>query len=161
MMTDVNLAKIRDAQESEGTSVGFLYKRMRNGIQRAEVRFDGLAGCLRTPQGGSNRQTVLLLNDGVIESRLLSPRETAKLMGAPDTFVLPDRYNDAYRAMGDGVAVPVVSWLSSHLLIPLVAGSRNRLIIQRDNVNPTTEEQLQLFRNGSDFRAQTWETSCT
>jgi hypothetical protein len=37
-------------------------------------------------------------------------------MGAPDDFVLPSRYNDAYKAMGDGVVVPVVSWLSDHLL---------------------------------------------
>lgn len=45
-------------------------------------------------------------------------------MGAPDTFWLPDRYNDAYRAMGDAVAVPVVSWLSRQLLIPLALTAR-------------------------------------
>ena len=38
-------------------------------------------------------------------------------MGVPDSFWLPDSYNDAYRAMGDGVAVPVVQWLSQNLLI--------------------------------------------
>jgi hypothetical protein len=42
-------------------------------------------------------------------------------MGAPDNFKLPGNYNDAYRAMGDGVSVPVVAWLGEHLLTPLVS----------------------------------------
>ena len=29
--------------------------------QRAEVRFDGISGCLRTPAGGSSRQTILVV----------------------------------------------------------------------------------------------------
>ena len=118
MMTTVNLEKTNRAIE-RGPSVGFLYKRIRGGVQRAEVRFDGVAGCLRTPQGGSSRQIVLILKDGNIRSRLLSPREAARLMGVPDLFWLPPRYNDAYRAIGDGVAVPVVRWLSDRLLTHL------------------------------------------
>ena len=123
MMTERNLNKVRHAVE-QGFSVGFLYKRVRVGVQRAEVRFDGIAGCLRTPQGGSSRQTVLIVSDGEVRSRLLSPREAARLMGVPDSFWLPDRYNDAYRAMGDGVAVPAVRWLSDNLLVPLAEVSR-------------------------------------
>ena len=118
MMTDRNLAKVESAI-LEQPSVGFLYKRMRHGVQRAEVRFDGVAGCLRTPDGGSSRQTVLIANDLGLSSRLLSPREAARLMGVPDAFRLPTNYNDSYRAIGDGVAVPVVRWLSQHLLEPL------------------------------------------
>ena len=38
-------------------------------------------------------------------------------MGVPDTFWLPPKYNNAYRAIGDGVAVPVVQWLSERLLV--------------------------------------------
>ncbi|RKO66432.1 DNA cytosine methyltransferase [Desulfofundulus salinus] len=119
IMSPSNRQKIEKALSSGGRWVGTLYKRTRNGVQRAEARFDGIAGCLRTPQGGSSRQTVLIVDKGEVKSRLLSPREAARLMGAPDTFWLPDRYNDAYRAMGDAVAVPVVSWLSRQLLIPL------------------------------------------
>ena len=115
MMSTSNLEKTNRAID-RGASVGFAYKRVREGVQRAEVRFDGIAGCLRTPQGGSSRQIVLTLNDGEIKSRLLSPREAARLMGVPDTFWLPPRYNDAYRAIGDGVAVPVVRWLCDQLL---------------------------------------------
>jgi len=119
LMNATNRKKVRDAERSEKRHIGFVYKRMRDGEQRAEVRFDGITGCLRTPRGGSSRQTVIVVEDGTIRSRLLSAREAARLMGAPETFKLPARYNDAYKAMGDAVAVPVVRWLSEHLLEPL------------------------------------------
>jgi DNA (cytosine-5)-methyltransferase 1 len=94
--------------------------------QRLEIRFDGVAGCLRTPEGGSSRQVVLLVEQGTVHTRLMTVRECARLMGAPDTFTIPVSYNDGYRAMGDGVAVPVVRWLSRHLLAPLASRSRRR-----------------------------------
>jgi len=107
-----------------------VYRRTRreNGasVVRAELRFD-LAGCLRTPAGGSSRQIVLCLErnaqnpDGVrIRSRLLSPRESGRLMGLPDGYVLPRRANDAYHLTGDGVVVPVIAHLEQHLLHPLM-----------------------------------------
>ena len=130
MMTDVNSEKTERAIE-RGRSVGFIYKRIRQGVQRAEIRFDGVAGCLRTPQGGSSRQIVLVIDDGSIRSRLLSPREAARLMGVPDSFWLPSKYNDAYRAIGDGVAVPVVRWLSDQLLVHLAQLCRDSRVDTR------------------------------
>ena len=130
MMTDLNLEKTNLAME-RGPSVGFIYKRIRENVQRAEVRFDGVAGCLRTPEGGSSRQIVLSLNNGRVRSRLLSPREAARLMGVPDPFWLPPKYNDAYRAIGDGVAVPVVRWLSERLLVHLARLCRDSEIDAR------------------------------
>ena len=126
MMTELNLRKTKLAMDM-GPSVGFVYKRVRNGVQRAEVRFDGVAGCLRTPEGGSSRQIVLALEGRKARSRLLSPREAARLMGVPDRCWLPPKYNDAYRAMGDGVAVPVARWLSEQLLVPLAIHCRDSL----------------------------------
>jgi DNA (cytosine-5)-methyltransferase 1 len=96
------------------------YKRTRGGRPVLELRFDGVAGCLRTPDGGSSRQLLVVKKDGKIKTRLLTVRETARLMGVPETFALPGSYNDGYRAMGDAVAVPVVTYLSQHLLAPLV-----------------------------------------
>ncbi len=119
MMNETNLSKVRQAQSTGTRQVGFLYKRIRRDVQRAEVRFDGLSGCLRTPQGGSSRQTVVIVEGRRIRTRLLSPREAARLMGAPNTFRLPENYNNAYKAMGDAVAVPVVRWLSENLLVPI------------------------------------------
>jgi len=96
------------------------YKRTRNGRQVLELRFDRIAGCLRTPEGGSSRQLLLLRKNGKLACRLLTVREAARLMGAPDSYKLPVGYNEAYKAMGDGVAVPVARWLAQHLLLPLV-----------------------------------------
>jgi len=126
MMTPINRAKVRDDEAAAGRTIGTLYRRIREGVQRAEVRFDGVAGCLRTPVGGSSRQTVVVVEPGRVRSRLLTPREAARLMGAPDEFWLPMNYNDAYLAMGDGVAVPVVSWLAQHLLIPIATSGRTK-----------------------------------
>jgi DNA (cytosine-5)-methyltransferase 1 len=127
MMTDVNLRKVMAAQALGSLKVGTIYKRTRLGIQRAEVRFDGIAGCLRTPSGGSSRQTIMIVNGPDIRTRLLSPREAARLMGLPDTYSLPKRYNDAYHLVGDGVAVPVVAHITQYLLNPIIAAQENAL----------------------------------
>ena len=61
----------------------------------------------------------MVVNGANIKSRLISPREAARLMGLPDSYKLPDNYNEAYHLMGDGVVVPVVSHLNKHLLLPI------------------------------------------
>lgn len=128
-MSPVNKLKLDQARATGRRQVGTVYKRTRTvrGVKsvHAEVRFDGIAGCLRTPSGGSSRQTILLVHGDVVRSRLLSPREAARLMGLPDDFRLPERYNDAYHLAGDGVCVPVVRYLSEHLLEPLLGSSED------------------------------------
>lgn len=120
-MSEVNRRKVMEAQTSGALKVGTIYRRTRAGVVRAEVRFDGVSGCLRTPSGGSSRQTLLLVQGQRIRSRLLSPREAARLMGLPDEYRLPKRYNDAYHLAGDGVATPVVSHIARRLLEPILA----------------------------------------
>ena len=93
---------------------------MRKGVQRAEVRFDGLAGCLRTPRGGSSRQMLLIVEDGAVKSRWLTAREGARLMGLPDSYVLPAAQSPGLHVIGDGVAIPVVRHLAVNLLEPLL-----------------------------------------
>ena len=123
LMSPTNLAKVQRAQHSDNIEIGTVYKRMRveDGAkrQRAEARFDGISGCLRTPIGGSSRQIILVVKGNDIRSRLLSVREAARLMGLPDQYWLPSSYNDGYHVMGDAVVVQVVSWLEKHILQPL------------------------------------------
>ncbi|MES2885073.1 MAG: DNA cytosine methyltransferase [Pseudomonadota bacterium] len=120
MMSPANRRKVLAAQAGGQRRIGTLYQRTRAGQQRAEVRFDGISGCLRTPAGGSSRQKILVVQGSSIRSRLLSAREAARLMGLPDSYRLPARYNEAYHLAGDGVAVPVVAHLARHLLEPLM-----------------------------------------
>ena len=96
------------------------YRRTRNGKQVLELRFDNIAGCLRTPEGGSSRQILVFSINGVLRSRLLTVRETARLMGVSDDYNIPGSYNDGYKAMGDAVAAPVAQWLATTFLQPLV-----------------------------------------
>ncbi|WP_426035889.1 DNA cytosine methyltransferase [Brevundimonas sp. DC300-4] len=128
LMSPVNRAKVQAAQRAGRRMVGGVYRRTRTDAsghkaQRAEVRFDDVAGCLRTPSGGSSRQTILVIDGPCIRSRLISARETARLMGLPDSYVLPRSYTDAYHLTGDGVVVPVARHLARYLFEPLVGSS--------------------------------------
>ena len=126
LMSPVNLQKVEAAKNAGYRMVGTIYRRTRRDqhgrpIQRAEIRFDDVAGCLRTPAGGSSRQSIMLVQGQKVQSRLLSPREAARLMGLPDSYQLPESYNEAYHLSGDGLVVPVVRFLAANLLEPLLA----------------------------------------
>ena len=86
---------------------------------RAELRADGIAGCLRTPKGGSAKQILVKMGYGRFMVRYLTPRECARLMGA-DEFVIPDDVTDnqALFGFGDAVCVPAITWLAKHRLNP-------------------------------------------
>ncbi len=134
MMSPINRAKVESAKGEGRRIVGTIYKRTRrdgNGakVQRAEVRFDDVSGCLRTPAGGSSRQTVIVVEGKSVRTRLLSAREAARLMGLPDSYQLPSNYNDAYHLVGDGLAVPVVSFLSRHLLTKILEEGRAPVLV--------------------------------
>ncbi len=124
MMSETNRKKVAQAQASGRRMVGGVYRRTRNGVQRAEVRFDDISGCLRTPSGGSSRQLLLVVEGENIRSRLLSPREAARLMGLKDSYILPANYNAAYHLAGDGVVVPVVGHLAKYLLTPILQANK-------------------------------------
>lgn len=102
------------------------YKRIRNGHQVLELRFDGLAGCLRTPEGGSSRQVLVIKNNGIEKTRLLTIDETAGLMGVRKSYKIPGTYNDGYKAMGDAVVVPVTRFLAKEILAPLATIINNK-----------------------------------
>ncbi len=100
------------------------FRREREGRSMAEIRSDGIAGCLRTPKGGSARQILLRVGKGEISIRLLSPRECARLMGA-DEYVISGNINQALFGFGDAVCVPVVAWIGENYLNPLLREIQN------------------------------------
>ncbi|MEE8128210.1 DNA cytosine methyltransferase [Candidatus Vondammii sp. HM_W22] len=131
MMSEVNLNKVKQAKRAGKKMVGAIYKRTRMDenrckVQRAEVRFDDVAGCLRTPAGGSSRQLIMIVEGRKVRSRLISSRETARLMGLPDDYQLPDNYNESYHLMGDGVVVPVVRHLASNIIEAVLHHQNNK-----------------------------------
>ncbi|WP_395644851.1 DNA cytosine methyltransferase [Terricaulis sp.] len=126
-MSPLQRQRVQAIQASGRRDVGGVFRRIRiehgERVQRAEARFDGIAGCLRTPAGGSSRQMLLFVEGQQLRSRLISPREAARLMGAPDHYPLPEGQTAALHLFGDAVCAPVVRWLSQQLLVPLAGAA--------------------------------------
>lgn len=101
-------------------SHGTVFRRVRHGTSMAELRTDGIAGCLRTPRGGSGRQILFKAGYGRYAVRLITPREAARLMGA-DEYTIAVPLNQALFGFGDAVCVPVIEWIATNYLDPLVA----------------------------------------
>ncbi|MGD0769403.1 MAG: DNA (cytosine-5-)-methyltransferase [Tepidisphaeraceae bacterium] len=98
------------------------FRRVRNGKSMAELRTDGIAGCLRTPRGGSGRQILFKAGKGKYQVRLLTARECARLQGVPDEYVINVGLNQALFGFGDAVCVPAIQWIAEHYLTPATLG---------------------------------------
>lgn len=114
-MSERHRATAQAMIDGERSTVGTVFRRVRNGRSMAELRTDGTAGCLRTPKGGSGRQILFVAGGGRARARLLTPRECARLMGADD-FVIDVPPNQALFGFGDAVCVPVIEWIAEQCL---------------------------------------------
>ncbi|HEV2327944.1 MAG TPA: DNA cytosine methyltransferase [Verrucomicrobiae bacterium] len=119
------------------TTYGTVFRRVRNGQSMAELRTDGIAGCLRTPRGGSGRQILFVAGKGKFAVRLLTPRECARLMGAPD-FKMNVSLNQALFGFGDAVCVRVVEWIARNYLNPLLEEEFTPVVANGSQVKFTT-----------------------
>ena len=130
MMSERQRERLNAIVRHKARRAGAAFRRTRieggETVQRVEARFDGLAGCLRTPAGGSSRQIIFAVENGVVRSRLLSPREAARLMGLPEDYKLPDSASAALKLCGDGVCVPVVQWIAEAIIEPALSTTAAR-----------------------------------
>lgn len=118
-MHDYCKIKIDQLLKTGQTLVSTAFRRTRKDVVRTEVRFDGIAGCLRTTKGGSARQIVIVVQDHKLKMRWMSPREYARLQGAGDYKLVGDNENQQMFGFGDAVCVPVIQWIDNHFLTPL------------------------------------------
>ena len=96
------------------------FRRRRAEGQRAEIRSDGIAGCLRTAVGGSGKQFLIFIREKSVRMRTMTSREYARLQGVPDSFpILAASERRALDAFGDAVCVPVIEWIARNVLVPL------------------------------------------
>jgi DNA (cytosine-5)-methyltransferase 1 len=124
-LSERHLTLAKKMMEGRAWSYATAFRRVRaqaDGTSRsmAELRTDGIAGCLRTPKGGSGRQILFRAGKGRYDVRLLNPRECARLMGAGD-FRVSGSLNEALFGFGDAVCVPAVTWLAQHVFPVRVA----------------------------------------
>ena len=121
MMSPSHLAMVKALSRGERETARTFYRRRRAAGQRAEVRSDDIAGCLRTAAGGSGVQFLLAAGMGTVGMRALTPREYARLQGVPDSFAInANTTRQSLNAFGDAVCVPVVFWIAQNVLMPLV-----------------------------------------
>lgn len=122
-MSERHRATAESMMNSRTISYGTVFRRVRKGKSMAELRTDGIAGCLRTPRGGSGRQILFVAGDGKYSVRLLTPRECARLMGADDYNIDSNlSLNKALFGFGDAVCVSVIRWIAQNYLNPLLEG---------------------------------------
>lgn len=120
MMPPPHLVRIKHMARQKKNRFRTFFRRRRAEGQRAEVRHDDIAGCLRTAVGGSGKQFLVAAGNGSIRMRTLTAREYARLQGVPDTFpIVAATERQSLSAFGDAVCVPAVSWLATEILIPL------------------------------------------
>lgn len=122
-LSELQFARMVQLRDGPGSTFRTAYRRMRAGVPRWEIRSDGLAGCLRTASGGSSKQALVILGDGRLKVRWMSPGEYARLMGAPNYPIDGVSDNQAYSGFGDAVCVPVVEWLARNYLAPVLERS--------------------------------------
>jgi len=118
-----HLDRLKAIRDERGVAHATAFRRMRKGRSTAELRFDGLAGCLRTPKGGSAKQILVRLDEEWFQARYLSARECAKLMGA-DAFgwdPTATSENELLFGFGDAVCVPAIAWVMDNMVNPTAA----------------------------------------
>lgn len=91
--------------------------RGRDGNTSLEVRDDGTANAVLTPNGGRAGIGVGAIARGTAVRRL-TPRECERLQGFPDDYTkISDKTADGprYKALGNSMAVPVMRWIGERI----------------------------------------------
>jgi DNA (cytosine-5)-methyltransferase 1 len=118
MLSDKHRHQLEELRRRRKAFIGTAFRRIRNKEQRLEVRFDGMAGCLRTPRGGSARQIVVEIKNGDVRMRWMTPTEYARLQGVPDLPLVGSASQQMF-GLADAVCVPAVEWLDRNVLTPV------------------------------------------
>lgn len=57
----------------------------------------------------------ILINQGHLNPRKITPREAARLQGFPESFIIPVSDNQAYQQFGNSVCVPVIKAITDEI----------------------------------------------
>jgi len=76
--------------------------------------------------------------------RRLTPRECARLMGYPDSFIIPVSDTRAYKQFGNSVVVPVIKAISESML-PFLVGDVEQKVAQSVLAKPVRAKRTSSF----------------
>lgn len=127
-LSKLNHARLENLRKSTRKVWATAYRRTRGGVAVWEMRTDGISGCLRTARGGSSKQAVVEAGRGGFRVRWMTPREYARLQGAPEFQFSRVSQVQAMSGFGDAVCVPAVAWLASAYLKPLVCDESRSVV---------------------------------
>ena len=154
LMNPLHRERVENLVNARGGGVATMFRRVRSGRAVGEVRVDGIAGCLRTPVGGSSIQFLVDARGGSPRIRRMSAREYARLQGAGD-YPIEVSERQAMYGFGDAVCVPAVRWLVKHAIGHLVNG-RTQPAAARVGRQPRLLERKPPYvtgkLNGSNYR---------
>lgn len=122
-LSDLNKERLSQMMQYDELTWRTAYRRTRKSKAIWEIRSDNIAGCLRTARGGSSKQAVVEAGRGEVRVRWMTPREYARLQGAPHFKFDHVRPNQAYFGFGDAVCVPVIEWIAKEYLVPVLCES--------------------------------------
>lgn len=117
-LSPIQVERLRGIAHNEPMAWRTAYRRTRHGVAVWEIRADAISGCLRTARGGSSKQAVVEVQEGIIRVRWMTAREYARLQGVSDEFDFAGlSCNQVMFGFGDAVCVPVVSWIARTYLL--------------------------------------------
>ncbi|WP_210504864.1 DNA cytosine methyltransferase [Pantoea ananatis] len=122
-MATVQRERLEQFVSMSGITARTAYRRTRNGIPVWEMRPEDISGCLRTPRGGSSKQAVVMMGNGLLKIRWMTGLEYARLMGAGWYTLDNLRDSNIQYGFGDAVVVPVVSWVAKNMITPHLEAS--------------------------------------
>ncbi|RMH28650.1 MAG: DNA cytosine methyltransferase, partial [Planctomycetota bacterium] len=128
--------RLDTARDADAVTYVPAFRRVRaiEGVKRsvAELRFDGAAGCLRTPKGGSAIQILVRAGRGRVRVRHFTAAECMRLQGVEAEPPAGIGERDLLFALGDAVCVPAVRWVLDRLTGPAQAGAPARMASDAD-----------------------------
>jgi DNA (cytosine-5)-methyltransferase 1 len=104
-----------------------------------EINVSGVAPAQRPYKGGSSRCWVLVAGQGSYDFKVVTPRESARLMGFDDAFILPSNAKEAYQCTGDSVVPQAVMWVEKNVFKPLLH------LTQSEHKEITLNEQFSFY----------------
>ncbi|MBI4306588.1 MAG: DNA cytosine methyltransferase [Chloroflexi bacterium] len=113
-MNPIHRERLRSLGRAQGPRYATMYRRVRQGRAVGEIRADGIAGCLRTPVGGSSVQFLVEIDSDRIRIRPMTAIEYGRLQGVTLDLPAGFRERQGLHAFGDAVCVPAVRWLVGH-----------------------------------------------
>lgn len=137
-MATVQRERLEQFVSMAGITARTAYRRTRNGIPVWEMRPEDISGCLRTPRGGSSKQAVVMMGNGMLKIRWMTGLEYARLMGAGWYTLDNLRDSQIQYGFGDAVVVPAVGWVAKNMIIPhleALDNSHGTLVNERTQPN--------------------------